>query len=125
MRQKHCAQHSPCHSSSSDWVSAEVLLMVRIRHLPNHQPILDKDCSVELHPDIKIADLIVRPVSVAAGTIGLYLHPPSNLRLPDIMHSYTLFALHTSAPYVRKHVTHHHAGFKSAQQELPWAPKTS
>ena len=28
------------------------------------------------------------------------------------MHSYTLFALHTCAPYVRMHVTYEHAEFK-------------
>ena len=87
--------------------------MVSIHHLLAHHPTLHKDCAVELNPDIKTADFVVRPVSVAAGTEGLYLHPPSNLRLQDLVHSYTLFALYTSAPYVRKRVVFEHAELKS------------
>ena len=111
MRQKYCAQHSPGHSSA--WVSIEELLKVRIYHLLAHKPIPDKHCGVNLDPDIRTAPLAVRPVGVAAGTVGLYLFPPEELQLHDLVHSYTLFALHTSAPYVRKHKTYEHANFRS------------
>ncbi len=35
--------------------------------------------------------------------VGLYLHPPSNTQktLEDMLHQFTLFSVHTRAPYIR------------------------